>query len=269
MASERNPEQVTRKKDESLGQDPIDSNILGPEKEVDSSGDISTVYFEFDEVSDDSDSNFADIFSSAGNLRSEMNVESFSEILSILSATPHKDREGYINSAGVLYAVDETPDQGIIIGLNRQTYRNAVKELEEHGLLSFDSNEEPELTLSGRKVMDSMRPFGNEVDGYMEASKAFSNIAGKKNNPSDRLNTFLYSIETDNTFSEITEELEVGRRTAVMRYDNMREEGLFTGEPDERRVTGKGIRTYQSVVAMSHRLDEVSDVEYFPENSKF
>ncbi|QGA80399.1 hypothetical protein [Candidatus Nanohalobium constans] len=258
--AEKNPEWVIRKQEEDLSSI-IDEGVFGPPRS-DSNSEF-TDSFDFNNIPVDPGSSFEDIFPCAGSLVDCLEVGSFAEVLNFLSANPRSEGEGYTNKAGLLYAVDSSVNSQMVLGLKESTYLDALSDFEDKNLVYFDDEESPQITSTGKAVKEGLTPLVTEFEDYQDASRILSRVAGRKPYQEDRLLTFLYSMETEESFTEIADNLEAGRRAATIRYEKMRDDhGLFIGEPDNRKRTPRGENTYQSIAAMAHMLDRVSSREY-------
>lgn len=263
----KNPEATLRKQETQL-EKLLEQDILGPSRSEQFSESTFPSEMDPEAVSMDSGDSYEEIFPQAGDFRSDVNVEELSDFLNLLSANPRSEGDGYIDRAGFLHAVDESIDPRMVLGLKDSTYETLVSEFDEQGLIRTE--DELEVTSIGYEVMGAMSPLVQDFDDYEEASQIFAGIAGRKTNCSDRMLEFFYTMETEDSLTDITENLEANRRAAAHRYQNWRDDlGLFTGMPDERRRTPKGEKTYQTVSTMAHWLNRVSDTDYFTSGSEF
>lgn len=265
--AEKNPEATLRKQEAQL-ETLLEQDIFGPSRSEQFSEDTFPSELDPEAVSMNPGDSYEDIFPHVGELGADVNIDEFSTVLNLLSANPRSEGEGYIDRAGFLYAVDESIDPRMVLGLKDSTYETLVSEFTEQGLIRTE--DEPQVTSTGYEVMSAMSPMVQEFNDYEEASQIFAGIAGKEDNCSDRMREFFYTMETDDKLTDVADNLDVDRRAAAHRYQNWRDDlGLFTGVPDERKRTPKGERTYQTVSTMAHWLDRVSDTDYLSSSSEF
>lgn len=266
--AEKNPEATLRKQEDKL-ETLLEQDILGPSRSEQFSQETFPNELDPEAVSMDPGDSYEEIFPHAGDLRDDLKVGEFSSVLNLLSANPRSEGEGYVNRAAFLYAVEKPADSKMMLRLKQSTYEAVLSDFMDEGLVE-GSREDPKVAQAGHELMGAMSPLVQEFDDYGEVSRIFAGVAGREDNCSDKFIQFLYAMETEDSLTDITENLDVGRRAAANRYQNWRDElDLFTGTPDERMRTPKGKKAYQTVSTMAHWLDRVSDTEYFTGGSEF
>lgn len=210
------------------------------------------------------------------NVSSDIDAEIMDEVYGSVRKYTQGPNEGYNTFRG-LKAVEKGVPPAMITGAKPETVDDWYEDFRNAGLTYSDTEEGETVTVEGEvfteeayHLMSRIGEDENDEQAEDYIGQLFNSLSKRNHNQGDKMYGFLLMAETDESITDIAEQVDTTRRTAYnwanewLEPDEETQNGeisLFRGEPGDRELTDFGKAAYDMIGNQYRRMDIASEMK--------